>query len=146
MDLVDPAMLSRVFGPLVSASRERLEEVLPRYQALMAERYGSDRKVDSRQIPPLDIPVVLDSLLFEQAMKFRDELDVPRLLLRRVSEKASVELRGLLQIPDLERDVYPGHDVLLSKDREISIYNGKFFQTDRAVSRATDASAASSRR
>lgn len=75
MDLVDPALLSAVFGPLVSASRERLEELLPRYQALMTERYGPGHDVYVENIPALDLPVVLESVLYEQVTNLHAELD-----------------------------------------------------------------------
>lgn len=75
MDLVDPEMLSRVFGPLVSASRDRLDEALPRYQALMSQRYGGDSTIDVAAIPELEVPVVLDNLLYDQAVRLSEELE-----------------------------------------------------------------------
>lgn len=66
MNLVNQADLLSAFGPIISASRERLEALLPQYQALMSERYGGGAKV---HVPDLDAPVVLASLLEDRVVQ-----------------------------------------------------------------------------
>jgi hypothetical protein len=65
MNLVDQDLLLNAFGPLIAASRERLEEVLPKYQALVAQRYGGGMS-EASAVKDLDLPVVLESVLFDR--------------------------------------------------------------------------------
>jgi hypothetical protein len=73
MDLVDRQSLLHTFGPLIAAARERLEEVLPKYQTLIAQRYGGAWVTPN--IGDLDAPVVLDNILYERVSDLEQKLD-----------------------------------------------------------------------
>jgi CRP-like cAMP-binding protein len=64
MNLVDQATLITAFGPLLKATRRDLDEVVPKYQALVAQRFGGEQPSLAApvEVPELDLPVYLDVL------------------------------------------------------------------------------------
>jgi hypothetical protein len=92
MDLIDSQSLLNTFGPLIAAAKERLEEVLPKYQVLIAKRYGGTWKTP--EIADLDAPVVLDSILFERVN------DLERTLAQREAELEAAKQEAAMSEKD----------------------------------------------
>jgi hypothetical protein len=61
-DVVDTRRLGTVFEPLVSASRDRLEDVKAHHRQLLVTRYGTSGVEALEHVPALDAPVVLESI------------------------------------------------------------------------------------
>lgn len=64
MDLIDRQSLLNTFGPVITAANERLAEILPKYQLLIAQRYGGNWKPE--HVADLDAPTVVESILHDR--------------------------------------------------------------------------------
>ena len=106
MELVDQKSLLNTFGPLIAAARERLEEVLPKYQVLTAQRYGGV-STQTPTIADLDAPVVLESILDERV----DELE-------RTLARQAAELEAARQAATLAKDDRAELERARAKERE----------------------------
>jgi SIR2-like domain len=62
VDVLDTRRLSNVFEPLISASKDRLEDVKTRHRSLLVSRYGSSVEESFSNVAPLDAPVVVESV------------------------------------------------------------------------------------
>ena len=76
--IVDPSKLVVTFGPLVTASRSQLQEELDRHHAAIAETYGEASIAAFREASPLDVPVILQSLLAQRVERLEVELELVR--------------------------------------------------------------------
>jgi hypothetical protein len=61
-DVLDTRRLGDVFEPLISASKDRLEDVKERHRSLLVTKYGSSVEESLSHVAPLDAPVVLESI------------------------------------------------------------------------------------
>jgi hypothetical protein len=89
MNIVDQTALLTAFGPLITAARERLDDVLPKYQVLIAERYGGDYSWPTA-INDLDAPVVLESVLHDQVVGLERDLAVATKELERMRSAGQI--------------------------------------------------------
>ena len=87
MDLVDTASLSRAFGPLISASRERLEEQIANNQELTAQIYGDGAVERIKSAPSLQLPVLLESVLYDRLGHLEEALEDRESELRAMQEE-----------------------------------------------------------
>jgi hypothetical protein len=68
--LVNQERLAVSLSPLISASRDRLEEELTRYRGLIADNYGEDAAAAYSDLDDLAVPIVVESLYAQRAMEF----------------------------------------------------------------------------
>ena len=73
--VVDRQRLMHVFGPLINASREDLQEVLARHRELLAEKYGEASTHAYAEVDPLDAPAALLMAQTQRAAMLEVELN-----------------------------------------------------------------------
>ena len=75
LSVVDTGRLAVVFGPLISASRERLTEELERNRPAIAEMYGVPHAEAFGRVRDLDVPVTLLGYEVQRADRLARDLD-----------------------------------------------------------------------
>lgn len=99
MNIVDQASLLATFGPLVAAAQEQLSVELPKYRALVYQRYGGGEGTLS-PVDALSAPVVLDSLLQDRVADLERLVALQEAQLAALAESTQV----VLNPGDSERD------------------------------------------
>jgi len=101
MDLVDRQSLLNTFGPLIAAAKERLDEVLPKYRVLVAQRYGG--AWDMPKVADIDAPVVLESILYERIAYLEREMVRQQKELEVAAKEAAMRDQDLERVKAWER-------------------------------------------
>ncbi len=92
---VDSAKLLTVFSPLIDASRQRLDDELERYRALVSDRFGEESAQAFRDAPALDVPFLVDTYFAQRATALEAQL-------RQEQERAS-KAEAVARLSDKER-------------------------------------------
>jgi hypothetical protein len=89
-DIIDKNKLYNVFAPLISASKEKLEEELEHHRALISNRYGEKAVSAFHETSSLHMPIVLESYYVQKTEFLTKELQKEKI--RTVTMKAATEL------------------------------------------------------
>ncbi len=90
MNIVDQASLLATFGPLVAAAQEQLSVELPKYRALVSQRYGGVQGALS-PVDALSAPVVLDNVLQDRIAELERQVASQQAQLAAVATSAGME-------------------------------------------------------
>lgn len=74
LSVIDPRLLTRVFTPLIDASREDREEQLEHHRALIAQAYGEDAVNAFADVADIDLPIAMESFHAQRAQALEEAL------------------------------------------------------------------------
>jgi hypothetical protein len=101
LSVVDPRRIATVFSPLISASREKLQEELAGHRELVASRYGEPSAKAFSDVSDLDVPLVVESYHIQKSIELEQQLQKERKAKEaaqahaKLSDKDRSELAGL---------------------------------------------------
>jgi hypothetical protein len=98
MNLVDQSVLLETFGPLITGARKQLEELIPKYQALMAGKYAGDAPSVLQAIPDLNLPVVLEGVRDDRVHELERELKEMKESLEEATGQAAIAESDRLEL------------------------------------------------
>ncbi len=76
IEIVDQARLQVTFAPLINASREKLDEEIGKYRALLPAFYGEHPEKAFRDAGALDVPLMLEGFYAQHAASLEQQIEV----------------------------------------------------------------------
>ena len=102
--IVDRAQIQRTFTPLVNASKEKLNEELDQHRILISQKYGESALQAFKETPPVDVPLVLESLYAQTSEELAARLEREQKLRLEAQQRARITEKDMSELERLRAE------------------------------------------
>jgi hypothetical protein len=124
-DVVDTRRLGQVFEPLISASKDRLEDVKVRHRSLLVSRYGSSVEESLSDVALLDVPVVVESINLLRLGELEAKVSAQQARITELSRGSTLTAQERGELARLKQAERQRHRKAVSRRRSSQSQKGK---------------------